>query len=172
MPTLEAAVELENTPTFEAVRELSVPSSDEPRRTLEYFYRFLQQDFRTSEFLRIQTQFIQLRSSLAMQSKLNDDWDSYGAERPSPHTVELTLRLLNKLRHELFLPVRLIPSAEGGIAAYFKAADRVSYLEYRNSGEVILAMYDQESEPDIRELTENDDDESRAIALIRRHIRA
>jgi hypothetical protein len=80
--------------------------------------------------------------------------------------------MLNKLRHELFLPVRFIPSAEGGIAAYFKADDRVSYLEYRNSGEVILAMYDQHGEPDVRELTENDADESRAIALIREHIRA
>lgn len=172
MPTLEAPVELEETSTFAAIQELTVPSSDESKSAREYFDSFIQQGFVTSEFLRIQTRFIQLRSSLAMQSKLSDDWNSYGAERPSPHTVELTLRLLNRLRHELFLPARLIPSAEGGIAAYFKADDRVSYLEYRNSGEVILAMYDQHSEPDVRELTENDADESRAIALIREHLRA
>jgi hypothetical protein len=171
MPTLELPIEQEDT-VLNAIQQLAEPSSDEPRNRRELFDSYIQEAFRTSEFLQIQRRFIQLRSSLAMQSKLSDDWDSYGAERPSPHTVELTLRLLNKLRHELFLPVRLIPSAEGGIAAYFKADDRVSYLEYRNSGEVILAMYDQHSEPDVRELTENDADESRAIALIREHIRA
>jgi hypothetical protein len=172
MPTLEAPLELEDTLTSAAVQALTAPSSDESRSTLEYFDWFIEQDFKTSQFLRVQRRFIELRSSLALQSKLSDDWNSYGAERPSAHTIELTFRLLNKLRHELFLPVQLIPSAEGGIAAYFKADDRVSYLEYRNSGEVILAMYDQHSEPDVRELTENDADESRAIALIREFIRA
>jgi hypothetical protein len=172
MPTLEAPIEIEGTVDSATVQALTVPSSDESRRTLEYFDSFIKRDFQTSQFLRIQQRFIQLRSSLVLQSKLSDDWDSYGAERPSPHTIELTFRLLNKLRHELFLPLRLVPSAEGGIAAYFKADDRESYLEYRNSGEVILAMYDRDSEPDVRELTENDDDESRAIALIREHIRA
>ncbi len=172
MPTLEAPIDLQETTDFEAVQELSVPKSDESRSTLEYFNSHIQQDFGTSEFLRIQSRFFQLRSALAVYSRLSDDWNSYGAEKPSARTVDLTFRLLKKLRDELFLPVRLIPSAEGGIAVYFKADDRVSYLEYRNSGEVILAMYDQHAEPDIRELTENDDDESRAIALIREYITA
>jgi len=172
MPTLEVPIEHEEMSAFEAVGRLAEPSSDESRSRLELFDGFIQQAFRTSEFLQIQSRYIQLRGSLTAYSTLSDNWNSYGAEHPSPHTVELTLRLLNTLRHELFLPVRVIPSAEGGVAAYFKADDRVSYLEYRNSGEVILAMYDQDSEPDIRELTENDADESRAIALIREHIRA
>jgi hypothetical protein len=172
MPTLEVPIEHEEISVLEAVGRLAEPSSDESRSTLKLFDGFIQQAFRTSEFLQIQSQYTQLRGSLAAYSTLSDDWNSYGADRPSAHTIGLTLRLLNNLRRELFLPVHLIPSAEGGVAAYFKAGDRVSYLEYRNSGEVILAMYDRDSEPDIRELTENDADESRAIALIREYITA
>ena len=170
MPTLDALVDLE-IPAFETVQESDV-FSNEARSALSYFNKSLQRDFYSSEFLGIETRFGKLRSSLVTYSRLSDDWDSYGAEKPSRHTVELTGRLLDTLRGELFLPVRLIPSAEGGIAAYFKSGDRVSYLEYRNSGEVILAMYDRQNDPDVRELTENDSDQSRAIALIREYITA
>jgi hypothetical protein len=171
MPTLELPIEQEDA-DLQAFQQSAEPSSDESRNTLAYFNRYIQQGFLTSEFLQIQNRYRQLRGALTTYSKLSDDWNSYGAEKPSAQTINLTLRLLNKLHYELFLPTRVIPSAEGGVATYFKADDRVSYLEYRNSGEVILAMYDQHSEPDIRELTENDADESRAIALIREYITA
>ena len=184
MPTLEIPIEQEEIAAFDATRQLAEPSSIDARKDFAFvdrvikdafsssFEKVIKETFRSSKFLQVQNQYRELRSSLAKCSRLSDDWNSYGAEKPSTHTIELTLRLLNRLREELFLPVRLIPSAEGGVAAYFKVDDRVSYLEYRNSGEVILAMYDQHSEPDIRELTENDADESRAIALIREYITA
>jgi hypothetical protein len=171
MPTLELPVEQEDA-SLRAVRELAEPSSDESRTRVKIFFKYIQQDFYSSEFLQSQNRFRELRSSLVEYSKFGDDWNSYGAEKPSAHTIDLTKRLLNKLWNELLLPTQLVPSAEGGIAAYFKAGERVSYLEYRNSGEVILAMYDQNSEPDVQELTENDADESRAIALIRAYITA
>jgi len=171
MPTLEASVEQDDTTAIDAVQALAEPSSDESRRR-EFFTRDILQAFRTSQFLQVESHYQELRLSLAKHSKLRNDWNSYGAEKPSSHAIEAIVRLLSRLRNESFLPLTLVPSAEGGIAAYFKANDRVSYLEYRNSGEVILAMYDQHSEPDVRELSENDADESRAIALIREYITA
>jgi hypothetical protein len=170
MPTLEVPIEQEDIETFGAVQQLAEPSSDEPRSRLQRFDQCILEGFSTSQFLQVQRRYSQLRGSLARYSKLKNDWNSYGAEKPSTRTIELIHRLLNKLSEQLFLPAQLIPSAEGGVAAYFKSGDRVSYLEYRNSGEVILAMYDQRSEPDIRELTDNDADESRAITLIREYI--
>ena len=172
MPTLEIPFEQEEIAAFAATRQLTEPSGTEARKDFAFFDKVIKEAFRSSKFLQIQNQYRDLRRSLATYSKLSDDWNSYGAEKPSTHTIDLTLRLLNRLRDELFLPRQLVPSAEGGIAAYFKADDRVSYLEYRNSGEVILARYDQRNEPDICELTENDADESTAIALIREYITA
>ena len=171
MPTLELPTDQEDATILEVTQRLVEPRGIEARKDFAFFEEVINEGFRSSKFLQVQNQYGKLRSSLATYSKLTDDWNSYGAEKPSTHTLELILRLLNKLRDEFFLPSQLVPSAEGGVAAYFKADDRVSYLEYRNSGEVILAMYDQQSEPDIRELTENDADESRAIALIRQYVR-
>jgi len=172
MPTLEIPTDQEEVAVFEAARQLTEPRSIETRKDFAFFKDVINEAFYSSKFLLVQNQYRKLRSSLATYSELTDGWNSYGADKPSSHTLGLILRLLNKLRDEFFLPNQLVPSAEGGVAAYFKADDRVSYLEYRNSGEVILAMYDQQGEPDIRELTENDADESRAIALIRQYIRA
>ena len=68
------------------------------------------------------------------------------------------------------MPSRVIPSAEGGVAVYFSSGNRTAYVEYRNSREVILAMFDDHSDPIIIELTESDADESRALSLIRAYI--
>jgi hypothetical protein len=172
MPTLELPTDHEETAVFEATQRLTEPRGIEARKDFAFFDEVINEAFRSSKFLQVQSQYRTLRSSLVTCSRLIDDWNSYGAEKPSAHTLALTLRLLNKLRDQFFLPSQIVPSAEGGVAAYFKADDRVSYLEYRNSGEVILAMYDRQREPDIRELTDNDVDESKAIAIIRQYIRA
>jgi hypothetical protein len=120
--------------------------------------------------LQIAKTYQELHSSLDTCATLADNWDSYGAAKPEKHSIEATGRFLQRLFAELFMPSRVIPSAEGGMAVYFNSENKTAYLEYRNSGEVILAMFDDHSDPIIVELTEDDADESRAVSLIRSYI--
>jgi hypothetical protein len=85
---------------------------------------------------------------------LADNWDSYGAERPSDATRENTLDLLRRLKRRGFAPSAVIASAEGGIATYFFNASKTAYVEFRNSGEIIAAMYDADSDPIVREFVD------------------
>jgi hypothetical protein len=124
----------------------------------------------TSRFLQLEEMYQELRSSLDACAALRDNWDSYGAARPSRHSIEATDRFLKRLFAELFMPNRVIPSAEGGMAVYFSSGNKTAYVEHRNSQEVILAMFDDHSDPIIIELTESDADESRALSLIRTYI--
>lgn len=137
-----------------------------------FFKQLIAEDRSRSQYLRIEKDYIDLCEVLDSCSNLAANWNSYGAEKPSPATIKAVARFLRKLRTELFMPNRVIPSAESGIAVYFTRGDKTAYLEYRNSGEVILAMYDNVSDPLVVELTETDADESRAISDIRDYITA
>jgi hypothetical protein len=149
--------------------DLTEPSSSS-RKILTFFKQLIAEATSTSQFLQIEKTYQQMRSSLDACATLTDNWDSYGAAKPARHSIEATDRFLEKLFAELFMPNRVIPSAEGGMAIYFNSDKRTAYVEYRNSREVILAMFDDHSDPIIVELTENDADESRALSLIRSYI--
>jgi hypothetical protein len=172
MPIAEAIMEVNDERPTDEIAELTTPRSPWPRALLEKFEQFLAESLNTSRFLLIEKLYLDLCSSLYRYSFLQDNWDSYGAEKPSPRATAATARFLARLHSELFMPNRLIPSAEGGIAVYFRAGTKTSYLEYRNSGEIILAMYDKHSDPIVIELNESDADESRALRLIREYISA
>jgi hypothetical protein len=139
-------------------------------KILTFFRQFIAETRSTSKFLQIAKVYQELRSSLDAYATLVDNWDSYGAAKPTRRSIEAADRFLHRLFAELFMPSRVVPSAEGGIAVYFNSDCRTAYLEYRNSKEVILAMFDDHSDPIIVELTENDADESRAVSLIRGYI--
>jgi hypothetical protein len=139
-------------------------------KILTFFKHFIAETSSTSRFLQIAKTYQELRSSLDACAALADNWDSYRAAKPSKHSIEAAGRFLQRLFAELFMPSRVVPSAEGGIALYFSSDNRAAYLEYRNSREIILAMYDDHSDPIIVELTDNDADESRALSLLRNYI--
>ncbi len=140
---------------------------------------FIAEAMSTSRFLQIAKKYQELRSSLEASTALADNWDSYGATKPAKHSIEAADRFLQRLFKALFMPNRVIPSdmpnrvipsAEGGMALYLNSDNKKAYLEYRNSREVILARFDDHSDPIIVELTESDADESRALSLIRSYI--
>lgn len=173
MPAIEALSKRHLADRRRAVgaSELTEPSSSW-RKVLTFFKQLNAEARSTSKFLQVERQYQELGSSLEKYATLDDNWDSYGAEKPSLHSVAATETFLRKLRAELFMPNRIVPSAEGGIAVYFNNGTKVAYVEFRNSSEVILAMYDSEIDPLIIELTENDGDQSRALSLIRAYISA
>jgi hypothetical protein len=139
-------------------------------KILTFFKNFIAEARSTSKFLQIERTYQELHSSLDACATLADNWDSYGAAKPEKHSIEAADRFLQRLFAELFMPSRVIPSAEGGMAVYFSSDNKTAYLEYRNSGEVILAMFDDHSDPIIVELTKDDADESRAVSFIRSYI--
>jgi|HubBroStandDraft_6_1064221.scaffolds.fasta_scaffold174510_2 hypothetical protein len=139
-------------------------------KILTFFRQLIAEARSTSKFLQLQDTYQELRSSLDACAALADNWDSYDAAKPTRHSIEAADKFLTSLFAELFMPSRVIPSAEGGVAVYFSSGNRTAYVEYRNSREVILAMFDDHSDPIIIELTESDADESRALSLIRAYI--
>jgi hypothetical protein len=153
----------------------------ERRQVREEITRCIAEALSTSKFLQIAKTYQELRSSLDACATLADNWDSYGAAKPATHSIEAAGRFLRSFftalftpsrmpPSALFMPSRVIPSAEGGVAVYFNNDNKTAYVEYRNSKDVILAMFDDLSDPIIVELTEDDADESRAVSLIRSYI--
>ena len=65
--------------------------------------------------------------------RLPEDWDGYGAPAPSQAAYLKVRDLL-----DVYTPDRVVPSAIGGIALYFKmtASDPPYYIEVGNSGDV------------------------------------
>lgn len=90
-------------------------------------------------------------SSSLLSQYLNDleewshgrkDWGSEGSEPPDESALkraEESLQLLNSLG---FLPQKIAPSAEGGVALVFKNGDKRAMLEFFNDGSSSGVLYD------------------------------
>jgi hypothetical protein len=136
-------------------------------KELWFFRRLIQENIQSSAYLTLDKQYNRLRIKAESLKSLSRNWDSYDSPPPATGVVESSLKFLAKIYQESFLPSSIVPSAEGGLALYFTREGKNAYLEYRNSGELILAMYDREAEPIIIELEPTDADESRALRLLR-----
>jgi hypothetical protein len=169
MPTIAMPIRRVFSGPGHVSEEITWPSSSS-WKILTFFKHFIAEGRSTSQFLQIAKTYQELRSALDACATLADNWDSYGAVKPAKHSIDAVDKFLQRLFAELFMPNRVIPSAEGGMAVYFTSDNKTAYLEYRNSKEVILAMFDDHNDPIIVELTENDADESRALSLIRSYI--
>ena len=93
---------------------------------------------RTSQKLQA---FDALQAQLFKSAAYGANWDSYGAEAPSPNSVAAVQIFLGEAQALEILPTAIVASAEGGLAAYFIAGGRTSYIEFYNDGETIVAHY-------------------------------
>jgi hypothetical protein len=135
---------------------------------------FFRQEFRklqaSSKFLERQRRFDYFERLLLSLTSLPRGWDSYDAQPPSPAAVCSAVNFLRRLYQWPFLPSSIVASAEGGVALYFLSRDRNAYIEFRNSGELVLALYDHKTDPIVPELSSSDADEIRAIELLRSYL--
>jgi hypothetical protein len=77
---------------------------------------------------------------VAELSTLEKDWDSYGAEPPSPKVIALVKFWLEQLL-PVFPPHHIRASAAGGAAfCWFGPERRYAHIEFHNEGEIIAAM--------------------------------
>ena len=64
--------------------------------------------------------------------ELPDNWNGYGAPAPTAEAIQAAKRLIRSAADPR--PTRVAPSAMGGIAVEFAAADREVVAEFFNSG--------------------------------------
>lgn len=105
-----------------------------------------------STFLTIKYGLIDAEAALDRISKMERDWDSYGAEPPDANAVRASKEILEELAGSLILPSTIVPSAEGGVSIYFMTGHRTVYIESYNQGSQTLVMYDQDGTAEVLEI--------------------
>ncbi|MGB7602824.1 MAG: hypothetical protein WBM24_21160 [Candidatus Sulfotelmatobacter sp.] len=117
--------------------------------------------------------FILLSEALSEMTALHEGWDSYGAPVPEPEAIATAVRALERLRSRLLLPEIITPSAEGGVSIYFSRGKQKALIEFLNEGEVLLARYGKDDEPNVKVLRNGLDDlNDQALQEIRNHLAA
>ena len=84
------------------------------------------------------------KMSIATSGRLSDNWNGYGAERPTALTREAMYRVLDFASSVNLIPDRVVPSAASGLFMLFKGtlADGTPLkadVEIFNSGEITFA---------------------------------
>jgi hypothetical protein len=130
-------------------------------------------DLLLGNFSSADASFILLEDQLTRTETLVEDWDSYGAPAPAPQSIAGARQAIAKLRHNQLLPEVVTPSAEGGVSIYFSTGSQKAFLEFSNDGEVILARYGKDDEPNVKVLRDGLQDlNDQALQEIRDHLGA
>jgi len=74
-------------------------------------------------------------------SRLELNWNSYGAEPPRMQAIRSAIEFLLLSARADVLPTRSLPSAEGGIAFRFMSDDKRALVEFLNTGAVEVMLY-------------------------------
>jgi hypothetical protein len=143
---------------------------------LQYYESILQgvsKSERESSFWHSEDAFSQLRKRLGEMRSLAEDWDSYGAPVPAPETIANATLALERLRFSFLMPEIVAPSAEGGVAIYFSQGRQKAFIEFLNEGDVLLARYGKDDEPNVKVLRNGLQDlDDQALQEIRDHLGA
>jgi len=101
-------------------------------------------------------------------SRLTQNWDSYGAMPPGGQAIGAAIDFLVSGGGGDLLPVRALPSAEGGVAFRFAGGDKRALVEFLNSGSVEVMLYDEAGSlsPDIEEFK----DTSEVMRAVHAHL--
>ena len=105
-----------------------------------------------SASLTIKYGLIDAEGALDRISRMESDWDSYGAAAPSVHAIQASREILEELAEALILPSTIVPSADGGVSVYFMSGDRTVYVESYRQGTQALVMYDQVGNAEVLEI--------------------
>jgi hypothetical protein len=132
-----------------AIQRVETPNYNQ--RTGEFRDDLLSR-LKQSVFLRIKYGLIDAEEELHRISRLEPDWDSYGAEPPSADAIRASREILEELAGAQILPSAVVPSAGGGVSIYFMTAGRTVYVESYNQGSQALVMYDQQGSTEILEI--------------------
>jgi hypothetical protein len=105
-----------------------------------------------STFLTVKYGLFDAEAELYRISKMESNWDTYGADPPSADAIGASRDILRDLAANLILPSTIVPSAGGGVSIYFMNGDQTVYIESYNQGSQALVMYDQHGNTEVLEL--------------------
>jgi hypothetical protein len=77
-----------------------------------------------------------LMDKIEGMTRLPDDWNGYGSEKPSSFAVGAATIILNKAL-DIRIPDRVAPSAQGGVGLFFYSGNRYADIECFNNGEIL-----------------------------------
>ena len=120
-----------------------------------------------SIFWQIKRRFETHRDQLDQTAFLQENWNTYDSEPPNILARTITSKILNLLEEELLSPVRLSPSADGGIALSFVENKNRAIIEVYNSGEIAAATYADIGDPIVWDVENTSDSIKAAIHKIR-----
>lgn len=146
MPQPATAVEKPYRETFVAIREVGDELAEAWSKIL------------ASTFLTVKYGLIDGEGELDRISRLEGNWDSYGAEPVSREALAASRQILKELAATLILPSAIVPSAGGGTSIYFIRGDRTAYIENYNDGTQALVMYGGPDGADTAEVLEVGED--------------
>jgi hypothetical protein len=142
----------------------------------EYYGIILQgidRSIQESSFWSKEERFAVFVEQLGSMHLLMEDWDSYGAPAPSRQSIGSAKLAVERLRFSQLLPSIVTPSAEGGVSIYFSRGSQKAFIEFLNEGDVLLARYGKDDEPNVKVLRNGLQDlNDQAIQEIRDHLGA
>jgi hypothetical protein len=143
---------------------------------LQYYESVLQgvsKSTQESSFWHDEETFAVLSEQLGKMHSVAEDWDSYGAPAPAPERIAEARQAIQRLRVGQLLPEIVAPSAEGGVSIYFSRGNQKAFIEFLNDGEVLLARYGKDDEPNVEVLRNGLQDlNDQALQEIRDHLGA
>jgi hypothetical protein len=148
-------------------------SSDVIRRYYDEIVRGVSKSIEGSHFWHEERLFILLEENLAGMGTLEENWDSYGAPVPAPESIAFARQALAKFRSGQLLPEIVSPSAEGGVSIYFSSGKQKAFIEFLNEGDMVLARYGKDDEPNVKVLRNGLPDlDDQVLQEIRDHLGA
>ncbi len=124
------------------------------RKAQEDAQRVARRKAETSAFYGKYSEYDRLYAALLSLSKLEQDWDGYGAPSPSLASVDLGAKYLGAFLKQELLPERVVPSAEGGVALMFDSPPKHAYFEITNENELSVGTYGKGQKLTIADLTD------------------
>jgi hypothetical protein len=146
------------------------PNAAGPKEAYSRILQEWHQAVLQSAFLTSRARFDDAWLRLNAAALLRHGWDSYAADPPNDKAYGLALTVLDELEVSHLPPTRLMPSVEGGIGLSFVEGDDRAYLELCNTGEIIVAIYQAQGEPEVWELDITQVSLRAAINRIRVHL--
>lgn len=96
---------------------------------------------------------------------LRANWDGDDSEAPSSNAIH---QAIDALQYVPSFPIRIVPSAEGGVAIHFRRGERAAQIEFTNDYEIIGLTYSPQDAPRAWKISR--DDISNAFSQINRYL--
>jgi hypothetical protein len=121
-----------------------------------------------SEFLRREEAIGEMVAEICSFLKLTDNWDSYGAEAPSEAAIRSACRFVGTLGASPIFPSRAMPSSEGGVGLRFKRNQHRALLEFFNTDEIGLILY--QADGSVEDTSDQLGDSASIAIMIENHL--